>query len=63
MNKFAAELMKWIDEQREECISATMSLIRDDAPKNKFSIVTGKITAFDDMQTKIEQLDKEQGPA
>lgn len=63
MNKVAAELMKWIDEQREECVSVTMALIRDDAPKNKFSIVTGKITAFDDMQTKIEQLQKEQGPA
>jgi len=63
MNKLAADLMKWIDEQREECVSSTMSLIRDDAPKNKFSIVTGKMTAFDDVQTKIEQLEKEQGPA
>lgn len=63
MRNLAAELMKWIDEQRAECITSTMSLIREDAPKNKFSIVTGKITAFDDIQTKIEQLDKEQGPA
>mgnify|MGYP001248680038 CR=1 FL=1 len=63
MNKLAAELMKWIDDQKAECVTKTMNLIRDDAPKNKFSIVTGKITAFDDIQTKIEQLEKEQGPA
>jgi hypothetical protein len=62
MNKLAAELMKWIDDQKAECVTKTMNLIRDDAPKNKFSIVTGQLTAFEDVQTKIEQLEKDKSP-
>ncbi len=62
MNRVCAELMKWLDEQKANQVSATVALIRDDAPKNKFSIITGKMTMIDDVQTKIEQLEKEQGP-
>jgi hypothetical protein len=62
MNNLAADLMKWIDEQKDECARKTMMLIRDDAPKNKFSIITGQLTAFDDVQTKIEQLEKDKSP-
>lgn len=63
MNNTVAELMKWIDEQRAECVSISMRLIREDAPKNKFSVITGKMDAFDEVQVKIEQLEKEKSPA
>lgn len=62
MNSLCAELMKWLDERKSECVDQTMKLIRDDAPKNKFSIITGKMMMIEDVQTKLEQLVNEQGP-
>lgn len=34
---------------------AVMKLIEEDAPKNKFSILTGKIRAFEDVKAEIER--------
>lgn len=52
----AGELMKWLDEQRVELTEEVIRLISDDAPKNKFSIVSGKIRMIDDVKNKIEAL-------
>lgn len=45
-----------MDEQRVELTDEVIRLITDDAPKNKFSIVSGKIRMIDDVRNKIEIL-------
>lgn len=59
MNKGLAELMKWGDEQREEMVAQVQRLIMEDAPKNKFSVVTGSLRAIENMQQRITQLESE----
>lgn len=51
--------MRWLDEQRDELIMAHDRLIMDDAPKNKFSINTGKRLMIEEVKTKLEQLNLE----
>jgi hypothetical protein len=58
VNSSVAELMKWLDECKAECVASSMKLIREDAPKNKFSIISGKMSMIDEVQTKIEQIEK-----
>lgn len=58
MTDTIADLMKWIDEQRGDCVSKYMRMIRDDEPKNKFSVITGKITAYDEVQMKLQEIEK-----
>lgn len=51
--------MRWLDEQRDELIMAHDRLIMDDAPKNKFSINTGKRLMIEEVKMKLEQLNLE----
>jgi len=52
-------MMRWLDEQRDDLIVAHAHLIMDDAPKNKFSINTGKRLMIEEVKTKLEQLNLE----
>jgi hypothetical protein len=52
-------MMRWLDEQRDDLIVAHDHLIMDDAPKNKFSINTGKRLMIEEVKTKLEQLNLE----
>lgn len=51
--------MRWLDEQKMELIEAHDRLIMDDAPKNKFSINTGKRLMIEEVKMKLEQLNLE----
>lgn len=51
--------MRWLDEQKQELMLAHDRLIMEDAPKNKFSINTGKRLMIEDVKDKIEQLNLE----
>ena len=51
--------MTWLDEQRDDLVREVVVLIGEDAPKNKFSIVTGKLRMIDDVKGKLEQLNLE----
>lgn len=51
--------MRWLDEQKMELGEAHDRLIMDDAPKNKFSINTGKRLMIEEVKMKLEQLNLE----
>lgn len=54
-----AEVLRFLDEQKNECVVEVEKLIMQDAPKNKFSIVTGKLQAYRLIQDKIEFLEQQ----
>lgn len=58
MNEGFAELMKWLEEERKGFVDTAMTLIREDAPKNKFSVVTGKLLMIEDVETKVREITK-----
>jgi len=51
-----AEFQKWLDEMQSELTRTHDLLIMDDAPKNKFSINTGKRLFIEESRNKIESL-------
>lgn len=59
MNDVEAVLMKFITEQKDLCNEETRKLIQQDAPKNKFSVVTGKFLAYEAMEEEITNLERQ----
>ena len=54
-----AELMRRIDDRRQELVAKAMGLIKEDAPKNKFSVVTGKLKMVELIKSRILTLESE----
>ena len=53
-SKFYSQLfLKWIDEYKNDLQEKHLQLIREDAPKNKFTVLSGKLEAIDDIQLQI----------
>lgn len=50
-----AYLKAWLEQEKEGCVNSITKLIEDDAPKNKFAIVTGRLRALEDMETEIQK--------
>ncbi len=48
--------MLWIDGEMKAVNETVMKLIEEDAPKNKFSIQTGRLRALEDVKAEIEKL-------
>jgi hypothetical protein len=59
MTNEVEQLRIWIKEEMGSITEETMKLIHDDAPKNKFSVMTGRFRAFEDTLNKIEAILKE----
>ncbi len=41
---------------RVEMVDVVLKLTRDDAPKNKFTIIAGKISMIDDVKAEIRNI-------
>lgn len=54
-----AEIMRFLGAQKEACTQEAMKLIQDDAPKNKFSVVTGKYLAYQAVEEEIVNLERQ----
>jgi len=48
------ELQAWLDKRRTELADDVLKLSEADAPKLKFSIITGKIKMIDEVKSEIE---------
>lgn len=59
MNNALAELMRFSDEMEAELVQEIMKLITEDAPKNKFSVITGKLRMIEQYKLKIDAIDRE----
>lgn len=59
MSAVIAELRKDLDERKAALVDEVLRLIREDAPKNKFSILAGRLRAIEDTEAKISQLMQE----
>lgn len=57
MSPYAAQILKFLVEQKELCAIEVMRLVAEDAPKNKFSIITGKYKAFEILELEIKALE------
>lgn len=55
MTAIEAHLSKFLEDQMRDVTDAVMKLVKEDAPKNKFSILTGKHLAFEDVKAEIER--------
>ena len=56
------QLEKFLQEERQECVSAAMALISEDAPKNKFSILAGRLREIENVEAKIASMKREEEP-
>ncbi len=45
-----------MDQMRVEMVDVVLKLTRDDAPKNKFTIIAGKISMIDDVKAEIRNI-------
>lgn len=52
------EIKIWLGEQKQELVTLMMKLIEEDAPKNKFSIPTGKFRMIEEVEGWIEKFEK-----
>lgn len=50
------DLLKFLEEEEKGLVSMAMKLIKEDAPKNKFSIVAGKMAMIEEVRAKIESI-------
>jgi len=57
-----SDFAKWLEEQKSDLVGTSMKLIREDAPKNRFSIVAGRMQMIDDAFEKLSQLVKDRSP-
>ena len=48
-------LRTWIKQEIDACVAEVTKLISEDAPKNKFSIVSGRMRALEDLTNEIER--------
>jgi hypothetical protein len=62
MSEVIADLAKWLEEQKGDLVQTSIKLIREDAPKNRFSIVAGRMQMIDDAFEKLQQLVKDRSP-
>lgn len=53
-------LKGWMEDQKKELVDTTVKLISEDAPKNKFSIVTGKMKMIEDLESEIENFERKE---
>jgi hypothetical protein len=49
-----ASIQAWLDKRRIELADDVLKLSEADAPKLKFSIITGKIKMIDEVKSEIE---------
>lgn len=57
MRDLSNKLIDWVKEKEQELVDEVVKLISEDAPKNKFSIVTGKKKMLEEFESVIEKLD------
>lgn len=55
MKPLDQHLLPWLDQEIKGVTEIVMKLIEEDAPKNKFSIQTGKLRALEDVKAEIEK--------
>ena len=55
-----AQLQMWMEEQKKDLMNAALELIREDAPKNKFSVISGKLKMIEDVESQIVVIKREQ---
>lgn len=53
-----ADLRRDLDERKRGLVTEALKLIREDAPKNKFSILAGCLREIEATEAKISQLEK-----
>jgi hypothetical protein len=54
----ASHLKEWLADQKKELVEQTIKLISEDAPKNKFSIITGKMKMIEEFESEIENFER-----
>ena len=52
-----SELSKWLDDRRISLADDIVKLSSEDAPKLKFSIITGKLKMIDEVKSEIESME------
>lgn len=45
----------WIKQERDACVEEVTRLISEDAPKNKFSIISGRMRALEDLASEMDK--------
>ena len=55
---FVADLMKDLSDRKRQIFDDAMKLIREDAPKNKFTILAGRLREIEDTESTIQKLGK-----
>jgi hydrogenase maturation factor len=55
-------LESYLKEIRQQLIERVMKLISEDAPKNKFSIVTGELKMVEEVESQIDVIKRDRDP-
>jgi len=55
-------LESYLKEIRQQLIDRVMKLISEDAPKNKFSIVTGELKMVEEVESQIDVIKRDRDP-
>ena len=53
MKDLKDHIREWLETQKRELVDVTVKLISEDAPKNKFSIITGKMKMIEELESEM----------
>lgn len=53
------DIERWANEEKTSVVNQIIALIHEDAPKNKFSILAGRLRLIEDLESKIESIRRE----
>lgn len=54
-----ATLYKEIEDAKKECLDKLKKLVLEDAPKNKYTVLTGELMAYEEIQNRIDNLERQ----
>lgn len=56
------QLERWLAEEKAALVTKAVSLIHDDAPKNRFSMLAGDLRRIEEVEMKIGLIKREREP-
>lgn len=56
------DIERFLEEEKKECVDQALKFIHEDAPKNKFSIVAGRLREIENVEAKIAAMKREEEP-
>lgn len=55
-------LEQFLLDEKKDCTEQALKLIHEDAPKNKFSIVAGRLREIENVEAKIASMKRDEEP-